>query len=370
MNDDDVTLKVGGYEFSGWTEIEIAAGIERQARDFKLEITRQWPKSTGLERLVRPGDLCELWIGSNKLLTGYIDATPISYDSEQVSVGVSGRSKTGDLVDCSAEFGAGQWRRRKVESILADLAKPYGVSVTAQVDTGAAIQDHQIQPGETVFESIGRLLSLRQLLSTDDGEGNVVLIEPGSGGKATTALRMGENILQADIGLDYKDVFTYYECKGQQAGSDEDDAQLSTTSNARISDNSLGRYRKLILTQSGQVDTQTCADRVQYEALNRQAKAQEVVYTVQGWRQADTALWLPNQLVRVVDPVIGFDDDRLIVEVVYRKGAGGTTTTLKLGPLAGYIPSPEARKKKKGKGGNDADWLKDAHLVEFPVKTG
>lgn len=366
---EEVTLRVGGYDFTAWTDIEISAGIERQARDFSLSITRTFPMSTGIERMVRPGDKCELWIGADKLLTGYIDATPISYDSEQIQVAITGRSQTGDLVDCSAENGAGQWRRRKVESILADLAKPYGITVLTQVDTGAVIQDHQIEPGETVFESIGRLLSLRQLLSTDDGNGNVVLIEPGSGGKAATALKLGENILKADTGLDYKDVFSHYECKGQQSGSDADGTKLSTTSRAKITDKSLGRYRKLVITQSGQVDSQTCSDRVQYEALNRQAKAQETVYTVQGWRQANGQLWMANQLVHVVDRIIGFNDERLITEVVFRKGAGGTTVSLKVGPLAGYIPSPEAKKKKKAKGKNDADWLKDATLVQFPTKT-
>jgi prophage tail gpP-like protein len=367
---DEVTLRVGGYDFTAWTEIEISAGIERQARDFNLSITRTWPKATGLERMVRPGDKCELWLGADKILTGWIDATPISYDDTQITVAISGRSLTGDLVDCSAEFGAGQWRRRKVESILADLAKPYGIKVIAEVDTGAAIQDHQIQPGETVFESIGRLLSLRQLLSTDNGEGNVVLIEPGSGSQVATALRMGDNILTGDVGLDYKDVFSHYECKGQQAGSDSDGSERSTTSTARISDSSIGRYRKLIITQSGQVDTQTCSDRVKYEALNRQAKAQEAVYTVQGWRQANGQLWLPNQLAHVTDRIIGFDDERLITEVVYRKGAGGTTTALKVGPLAGYFSDPKSKKKKKkGKGGDAAEWLKDATLISFPTKT-
>lgn len=245
----DVILKVNGMEYGGWLEIEIAAGIERQARDFKLEISRTWPGAADFPRMVRPGDLCELWIDGDKMITGFIDATPISYDSETVSVGASGRSKVADLVDCSAEFGAGQWRRRKVESILTDLAKPYGVSVSTEVDTGAAIADHQIQPGESIFECVGRLLTLRQLLSTDDGNGNVVLIEPGSGGKATTALKTGVNILSADIGLDYKDVYSLYECKGQQSGSDDDDTQLSTSSVARTLDKAVTRYRKLILTQ-------------------------------------------------------------------------------------------------------------------------
>lgn len=366
----DVLLKVNGMTFDGWLEVEIAAGIERQARDFRLEITRAWPGATDYPRMVRPGDVCELWIGGDKLLAGYIDATPISYDDTQVSVGVTGRSKTCDLVDCSAEHGAGQWLNRKIEKIASDLASAYGVKVLTEVDTGGVVTDHQVQPGETIFESLGRLLTLRQLLSTDDANGNLVLIEPGSGGRAATALKLGDNILSADIGLDYKDVFGIYECKGQQSGHDDDTAEISTASSARVRDSSVGRYRKLILTESGQVDNQSCADRVEYELLHRQAKAQEVVYTVQGWRQENGALWLPNQIVHVTDPVIGFDDDRLILEVVYRKGRSGTTTALKLGPLAGYIPSPQKRKQKKQKGGNDSAWFKDATLVEFPMKTG
>lgn len=365
----DVILKVAGMEFGGWLEIEISAGIERLARDFKLEITRAWPGASDFPRMVKPGDLCELWIDSDKMLTGYLDATPISYDSEQITVSASGRSKTADLVDCAAEYGTGQWRNRKVERIVANLAEAYQIQVEAQVDTGAAIADHQIQPGETAFESIGRLLALRQLLATDDAEGRAILIEPGSGGRCSTSLRYGDNILSADVGLDYKDVFSLYECKGQQSVSDGDGSEVSTGSVARIRDSSLGRYRKTIITQSGQVDNQTCADRVEYESLFRQARAQETVYTVQGWRQENGALWLPNTIVRVIDPIIGFDDDRLITEVVYRRGAGGTTATLKVGPLAGYIPGPQKRKKKK-KSSGDADWLKDSTLVTFPIKTG
>ena len=42
MND-NVTLRVNGREWNGWTSVRIGAGIERLARDFSVEITRQWP---------------------------------------------------------------------------------------------------------------------------------------------------------------------------------------------------------------------------------------------------------------------------------------------------------------------------------------
>lgn len=369
MNE-NVTLRVNGQDFAGWLEISITAGIERQARDFNLAITRSWPGATDIPRRVRPGNVCEVWIGSDKLLTGYVDATPISYDDTQVTVGVKGRSKTTDLVDCSADFGKGQWQGRKVERIAADMASTYGINVKTEVDTGGAVADHQIQPGETVFESIARLLTLRQLLSTDDADGNLVLINPGSGGRASTALRTGENVLRGDAGLDYKDIYSTYVCKGQRAGSDLDAAENLAESVARVTDTTIGRNRLLQITQSGQVDVQTCKDRVNYEAKYRSAKALEATYTVQGWRQANGSLWLPNQLVRVVDPVIGFDDDMLIVEVNYTLGNAGTLATLKVGPRAGYEPSPETAKKAKAKKakGNQADWG-DAEVVNFPVKT-
>ena len=51
-------------------------------------------------RRIRPGDLCQVFIGNDLVLTGFVDATPIRYDGNAVGVGVKGRSKTADLVDC------------------------------------------------------------------------------------------------------------------------------------------------------------------------------------------------------------------------------------------------------------------------------
>ncbi|MCB5320287.1 phage baseplate assembly protein, partial [Yersinia enterocolitica] len=55
----DVTLRVNGREWVGWTSVSISAGIERLARDFNVEITRQWPGSEEaghLQPRVKKGD--------------------------------------------------------------------------------------------------------------------------------------------------------------------------------------------------------------------------------------------------------------------------------------------------------------------------
>jgi prophage tail gpP-like protein len=350
--DNAVTLRVNGTEYGGWKEVEIGAGIERQARDFSLAVTTSWPGETNIPRRIRHGDLCEVWIGADKLLTGHVDATPISYDAMQVSVGVRGRSKTADLVDCSAEHKTGQWRGAKIERIAADLARPYGISVVAQAATGAPIADHQIQPGETAFECIDRLLTLRQLLATDDADGRLVFIAAGEDGRCATALKLGENVKSADAPLDFKDVFSQYTVKGQRSGSDEDSGATVAEATSTAKDSKAARYRPLVIRQSGQVDRGMAADRARYEYLHRKAKALEAVYTVQGWRQQDGSLWLPNRMVQVIDPVIGFDVWMLIVEVTWKISDGGTETVLRVGPVDGYIPTPEAAKKGKGATGD------------------
>ena len=95
-----VRLLVNGIEYGGWKSVHISAGIERQARDFELEVTDRWPGQAEIPRRIQPGDPCQVFVGDDLIITGYVDATPIRYDGKSVSVGVKGRSKTADLVDC------------------------------------------------------------------------------------------------------------------------------------------------------------------------------------------------------------------------------------------------------------------------------
>lgn len=354
MNDfvDQVKLQVNGMLFSGWKSARVISGIERLARDFTLEITNKFPGNADIARKIKPGDQCQLFIGGDLVLTGYVDATPVSYDAKNLTVTVKGRSKTADLVDCSAVNAPGQWRSQKLEKIAQDLASPYGVSVRTEVATGEAIADHTIQQGESVFESIDRLMRLRHVLATDNESGDLVFISVGSGGRTVTALELGKNIKSGSAELDYKNVFSEYICKGQNAGNDDYFGESAAGSNASVSDTALGRKRVLLLKQSGQADESTCQDRVDYERASRSAKAMQAVYTVVGWRQENGDLWKSNTLVRVIDPIIGFDLVMLIVEVSLVIDAQGMRAEITVGPQDGYI-TKAAKSAKKAAGTGD-----------------
>lgn len=396
-----VALLVNGVGYGGWKAVRIGAGIERQARSFTLSVTDRWPGAAQFARRVVPGDACQVLIGDDLVCSGHVDATPISYDGASLTVGVQGRSRTADLVDCcpitkgglsapSARWASGggsrgrspvpvpvqasaQWRGQRVETIATALAAPYGVRVFLDpgVHTGAPIAEHHVQVGETVFESIDRLLRLRQLLSTDTAQGDLLFIEPGSGGRAGTALEVGVNVLTGSAGLDFSAVFSEYVCKGQRAGDDDafgadvaeeegealdDGGQWETGSEARVRDAMATRRRLLVVKQSGQADEGSCQDRANFERSSRRGKALEATYTVAGWRQASGELWLANQTVAVRDTLLGFDTELLIAEVNYQLDEGGEITELRVGPVDGYRQKAKAPPKKKSGSGSTSSW--------------
>lgn len=336
-----VTIIVGAKRYDGWKRVRITAGIERLARDFDIDITLRWPGEEAYGGLCKPFDACVAYIGSDKILTGYIDATPVRYDSAGIVLGLMGRSKTADLADCSAVNTPGQWLGQSVEKIAKAIASPYGVSVVSEVDTGDAIADHQVQQGETAFESIDRLLRQRQLLATDNAKGELVFIKPGTK-RATTSLMLSKNILSATYQGDHKDRYSTLTVKGQGSGSDQAYGADVTQAKGSAADSDVPRYRNLLLVQNGQATDSICLDRALFECDQRAGKANVVTYVVQGWRQNDGALWEPNALVRVTDDLLGIDEDRLIAEVTYEMGEYGTTTTLLTAPPKAFARISDA----------------------------
>ena len=345
---DIVTLTVNGNDYSGWKAVRIEAGIERISRSFDVSITISWPGAPTDTPRIQKGDACVVKIGADVVCTGYVDATPISYDASGVTLGIKGRSKTGDLVDCAAT-GAAQFRGLAAEAVVEKLAGQYGLSVINQTVTGAVITDHQIQQGESVFESLDRIMKARQVLMTDDGSGNVVITQAGHGGNAVDSLAVGVNIFSASANFDYSDVYTNYQVKGAKSGTDDSFGASAAQSVGNATSAVLARQRTLIIKQTGQADSGTCQQRADFEARYRAAKAQEARYKVIGWRQSDGSLWLPNLTVRIDDPVMNVHASLLIGEVIYTLDESGQFAELLVVPPDAFLTDPQDAQVKTGK---------------------
>lgn len=350
MND-NVTLRVNGHEWGGWTSIRIGAGIERLARDFSVEITRQWPGGDGVASLqprVKNGDKVEVLIGADLVVTGWVEATPVRYDARSISVGISGRSLTADLIDCAAE--PTQFNGQSLVQVASALARPFGIAVINAGAPGGVIPGVQPDHGETVIEVLNKMLGQQQALAYDDPRGRLVIGGIGTT-HAHTALVLGKNVISCDTEKSIRERFSTYQVSGQRAGNDDDFGAATTTAlRAKTTDASIGRYRPMAVQQTGQSTGASCIARAEFEARQRAARTDEATYTVWGWRQGDGSLWQPNQRVIVFDPICGFNNRELLIsEVSFTKDNNGTLTELRVGPPDAYLPEPEESSQKRAK---------------------
>lgn len=356
--ENQVSIRIGGARYEGWTRVSISAGIERACRDFALTLTLP---AQGLRpefaRAIAVGEQVQVFIGSDLVLTGHIDALPKRYDARGVDFGAVGRSLTADLVDCSAIHDGSQWRGRTLAQIARDLAKPYGVTVIDQGVSGAPIPDHQIDPGESAFDSINRALQLRQVLAFDDERGRLILGRVG-GAMAHTALVYGENLLEGSTGADFSQCYGEYRVYGQRAGDDDDFGAVTNQQRGRVLDPRVRRRRVLLIKQSGQADIASCRARAWFEREHRAAKPWETDYIVVGWRQGDGSLWRPNLRVRVWDEIMGYDGTEMVIaEVTYQlDDERGTTCALRVGPVAAYLPEPPENRRSAAGLDDDAEF--------------
>ncbi|MFC3674655.1 phage baseplate assembly protein [Ferrovibrio xuzhouensis] len=331
---DRVVLKVDGRDYSGWESVRIARGVDRAAADFTLAVTRQyWPITAGMA--------CEVWIGADRLVTGYVDDVAHSHDSATHRIDVSGRSRTADLIDCGASNRPGQWLGQTAQRIADELAGPFGVPVIVR-DGGAPIPDHQLQQGETVMESLHRICAMRSLVPTDDVNGRLILHRPGSGGTAGALVAgQGGNVLKATVKFSQRDRFHTYIVKGQQAGFDIADPNQIAQPTGTATDPNIRSNRVAVIIAESQADADICARRARWEAANRAGRGLDITVTVPGWRQADGRLWTVDQITSYRDDIIGLPATSLLVaETVWTKGPDGTLTEMKLAPPAAYQPQP------------------------------
>jgi prophage tail gpP-like protein len=99
------------------------------------------------------------------------------------------------------------------------------------------------------------------------------------------------------------------------------------------------RYRPLTLFSDEAVDKGGCEQRAAWQRNTHYGRSRGVVYTVLGWQQGkkNAPTWTPNQLVKVKDAYMGFDDvELLIVEAQLLLDEQGMRTELQLMPAAAF----------------------------------
>jgi prophage tail gpP-like protein len=316
------TLLVDGKEYGGWTRLEVQRGIEQIAGGFVLQLTQRYPGVDAPMQL-REGLSCVVKLGDDVVITGYIDDYETDDTATSSSVRLQGRDRTGDLVDCSAIYKTGQWRGVKLEQIVADIAKPFGIAVVVApgTDTGEVFKRYALEEGEKAFDAIDRACRLRAVLVTSTPDGNL-LITSASSAASGVALIEGVNMTKFNSKHSWKERHSEVLLKGQVPGDDQENGAAAAHLKAATTDAEINRYRPLVVVAEHGTSTKSMADRAAWEVKVRMGRGKRGGCTVVGWRTGkdgqEGPLWQPNTLVQVTSSRMNIDRELLIVGVTYQ----------------------------------------------------
>lgn len=331
----DISLLINNRLYGGWVAASVDLSIENLAGNFNLAITDKWAGQANAV-VIKPTDSCVLYIDNEVIITGYVDIVNITFDSNNHTIQIIGRDKTADLIDCAIINGTGQYTNLKLEQIITRLCEPFGIKVTAAVNTGDVFDTFNVEQGSTVYENMYKLCTSRQCLAMSDGKGGVLITRAGSE-QAQSGLIEGSNILAGNVSYDNSQRYSQYYVKGQQQGSDTLDVDSIAGNLAIATDSGVVRYRPLVVVADGQASKQDCVSRANWELNTRIGRSRRFSISVVGWQQENGSIWKVNQLVFTRSDALGVYDQLLIAGINFSMDENGQIATLTLTPQDAYL---------------------------------
>ncbi|MAZ33377.1 MAG: hypothetical protein CMO06_09560 [Thalassospira sp.] len=342
-NPDPVILQIGSQRHQGWQEVRVRMSLEQVADSFDLTLTERWSDGGDI-RPVSPGVAATVSIGDELVVTGYVDEVLPDYDATSHTIVASGRSKAGDLVDCSGKDR--RFAGKTLLQIARILAEPYGIDVIDTVNAAKPFREFTIEDGQPIAEAIERAAQIRGARIVSDAQGRLVIVHAVQR-RIKTPLELGGNILRGSGAFSDRDRFNTYVVEGQTTGDDNWFGEDAASPAAQARDPRIRSPRTTLIVCDTPADSGDCKARAELEARMRWARGRGVTYTVKSWRN-ELGVWRPGDLVPVHDAFLGLDEELLISDVQLIENNEGRTAELRVAPKEAFEPVPVAEDSGNG----------------------
>lgn len=364
-----VTIKAAGLTLRPVT-ISIEIAMDEAARSFEAKVKQPGLSQAQLLDALKGSPACTVLTqasdgislatgsdGGETVLTGHVEKRSPSLRSAEAELPIAGRSKTGDLVDSSAEHETGEFKGKTAKDILGPLAKDYGITVESDLDLKPR-DLFRLRPGETWFTAAERIGRAEGFAIGDTPQGNVKLAKAGTKRHAGS-LSEGDTVLDASAVHDDSKKFSTVKVKAQAPdGYGPDELQIES----EATDETLGRKRVKVIVPPELIKKDDSRARAKWHRDRAAGEGTTAEVTVKGWRDAAGKLWEPGLLVFTEIPSLGIVQDMLIKTVKLEQddaeSSNGTRATLSLvDPRTFGGKKPKGSKSSKandvGKAGGD-----------------
>jgi prophage tail gpP-like protein len=350
---DVLALVVGNQTITGWQRVTVSRALGAIPASFSIEATEKYPDLPDID--LEAGQPCTVRIGGDLVLTGYVDRYASSISAGNHTVRVDGRSKSCDLVDCSAlveGVSAGETSSPGMQVVNSDvlsisqkLAKPYNVTVQTNSDGPfPLIPQFNINLGETVWDIIDRITRYSGLLVYDMPDGSVMLATVGTASMAS-GFALGQNIESADVMFSMDQRFQQYEGHLISMMALGTDAGVNMPGiGAIVWDHDVPRFRKrYVISEQFILGEPLAGKRAQWECNHRFGQSFNFQVTCDAWRDAAGKLWAPNMLAPISAPQLKLANKSwIIATVTYLRDETGQHAQLHLMPPEAFSIEPIA----------------------------
>lgn len=348
LDDNYVSISVDRKKYSGWSAITISKSLENLASSFDLVVIDKTNQKTNAEWLLRTQKECAVYIGKDKIITGFIEKVDadISFDSHNIKV--SGRTKTADLIDCNYTESNKSFSKKSILTLARTLLEPFNINVSAGAGADVSqIFQFTVNSSDSIFKSLNQKANDLGLLLLTDSNGNLLITNSGNT-KCKDSLEYGKSILSAEVSFDYTDRFSDYIVQAQTLPKEQKGAWATNINiQATSKDISIVRNRPKVIKVSSPLTRTTAQEYANWEALVRAAQSQTITIQVQGFRDGSGAVWDINKLIDVKIPPLYINPitELLITGVDFSLSENGTITKLTLKRKDAYIAKPFRSKK-------------------------
>ena len=348
-------IKINGQDYTGFIKATVSRQFINAAGQFTFTAT---PLNIDINDYpVKIGDTCEIVVGDETFLTGFVETIAINRKNAltDYDVEISGRDITGDLIDSTIDAqiiteSTSQTTLKNIcERVISGLGIE-GLGVVDNVNPTAFKVGTFVAPqvGQNAFDFLSQYAHLAQTILSTDGIGNLTIEQTGTTTIPTNLLLemngLNNNILSTSSNITAANQYNryqvysqaslmYFEFQGTKFAQDSGDLQNAVTNQTGSSTNSKIRAGRqyVFVADTPLIDNDNATAYATWENNFRKTQSFKYQVTMVGHTYDGTSIWTPNTLIKVKDDFSNIDAILLIDSVSFDESLdGGLFTTLNL----------------------------------------
>ena len=333
-------IEVAGKAYAGWVEASATISLAELSNTFSFKATSE----DGGTLPFTGGEPCKVKVDGEKVLTGNIEIVNVDGETDSHTISISGRDKTGDIVDSKIGSISDLRPTISLETIIKEVLKHIKspIRVVSQYYPTPFVESEDLAApefGQDAWEFIEKLARKRQVLLTSNANGDLVITR-SSGVFVDVTLQNkinndDNNVLSYSVSYDTTGIFSLYRTSSQQnpiplnkAGSTSNYSLVEQIS--AILDPNIRAGRQHCVTAENAGSRASMQERNKWEYNIRKARSQTYSATVHGFRNSTGNLWAINQIINVDDEFAGIKSRMLVNSVQFSLDEDGRQTVLSL----------------------------------------